>query len=54
MHILAVEALLVLQGLSMDGKENYTPDTRPALQATPRRLTGDALPRPTGDALSLH
>ena len=43
-----------LQGLSMEGKENYTPDARPALLMTPRRLNGDALPRPIGDALSLH
>jgi hypothetical protein len=32
--------------------ELYTPDARPALLATPRRLTGDALPRLTGDALA--
>ena len=32
----------------------YPPDARPALLATPHRLTGDALPRLTGDALSLH
>ena len=51
MHILVVEVLLILWRLSVEGKDVYSPDARPALLETPclaslatsQRFTGDAL-----------